>query len=357
MATTLEQLGWGADLEEAFRPAADDGRIPGRIAVEHRDMYVAYTAAGERWAEIAGRFRHQLDGRGDLPAVGDWVALTMRPGDDRATIHGVLPRRTVFSRKVAGLETEEQVLAANIDVVWILGALTRELSARRMEHYLAVAWDSGAQPVVVLTKADLAEADPERVAEVEQIAVGAPVVVTSAVTGEGLEELRAQISGHKTAAVLGSSGVGKSTLINRLAGDERLETRETRSDDVGRHTTTRRELVVLPGGGLVIDTPGLREIVMWDGDTDTVFADIAELSSRCRFRDCSHAKEPGCAIRHAIATGELELARLRNYEKMQRELAYVDGRKKGRPSPAVRKRNKEIAKFARQRRNLGIDHR
>jgi ribosome biogenesis GTPase len=298
--------------------------------------------------------RHDADGRGALPAVGDWVTLRPRPGDDRATIHDVLPRRTAFSRKVAGFETEEQVLAANIDVVWILGALTKELSARRMERYLAVAWDSGAEPVVVLTKADLGESDPERVAEVESIAVGASVLVTSAVTGEGLEALRAQLHGHRTAAVLGSSGVGKSTLINQLVGEELLETFETRSDDVGRHTTTRRELVVIPSGGMVIDTPGLREIVMWEGDADSVFGDIAGLAERCRFRDCSHSTEPGCAVRDAIAIGELDPARWRSYVKMQRELAYVEGRKRGKRT--TNDRNKAIAKSNRQRRRLGMDH-
>jgi ribosome biogenesis GTPase len=317
-------------------------------------MYVAYTAFGELWCEVAGRLRHAADGRGAMPAVGDWVALTPRPGDDRATINAVLPRRTAFSRKQAGFETEEQVLAANIDVVWILGALTRELSSRRMEHYLAVAWSSGAQPVIVLTKADLDEADPERVGEVESIAVGAPVVFTSAVTGQGLDELRAQLDGNRTAAVLGSSGVGKSTLINRLVGEERLETYETRSDDVGRHITTRRELVLVPGGGMVIDTPGLREIIPWDADTESVFDDIAALSQACRFRNCSHAAEPGCAVRGALASGELDIDRLRSYERMQRELAYVERRKRGRARPG-NERAKQIAKASRQRRKLGMD--
>jgi ribosome biogenesis GTPase len=271
LTTTLQQLGWTDQLEAAFRPHADQDELPGRIAVEHRGMYVTYTARGELRAEITGRFRHDANGRGSLPAVGDWVVLCPCPGENKATIRTVLPRRSAFSRKVAGFETEEQVLASNIDVVWILGSLTRELSARRMERYLAVAWDSGAQPIVVLTKADLGESDPERVAEVESIAVGVPVHVTSAVTGEGLDVLREQLDGHRTAAVLGSSGVGKSTLINALIGTERLETQETRADDVGRHTTTRRELVLIPGGGMVIDTPGLREIVMWDGDADSVF--------------------------------------------------------------------------------------
>jgi ribosome biogenesis GTPase len=223
-----------------------------------------------------------------------------------------------------------------------------------MEHYLAVAWSSGAQPVIVLTKADLDEADPERVGEVESIAVGAPVVFTSAVTGQGLDELRAQLDGNRTAAVLGSSGVGKSTLINRLVGEERLETYETRSDDVGRHITTRRELVLVPGGGMVIDTPGLREIIPWDADTESVFDDIAALSQACRFRNCSHAAEPGCAVRGALASGELDIDRLRSYERMQRELAYVERRKRGRARPG-NERAKQIAKASRQRRKLGMD--
>jgi len=349
----LLRLGWSPEDESAFRPYAEQDLSPGRIAVEHRGAYVVYTHASDLWAEVAGRMLHDAD-RGELPSVGDWVALRLRPNDDRATIHAVLPRRTAFSRREAGLETNEQVLAANVDSIWILGALTKELSARRMERYLAVAWESGAQPEIVLTKADLAQADPERVAEVESIAVGAPVRVTSAVTGEGIDGLLHSLDGNRTAAVLGSSGVGKSTLINRLVGSDLLEIGETRGDDVGRHTTIRRELVRVPSGGLVIDTPGLRELMMWEADTDSVFADISELSSRCRFTDCGHLTEPGCAVRAAVASGELELERLRTYEKMQRELAYIEGRKKGR-SELTQRRNKNIAKANRQRRKLGMD--
>lgn len=353
MDERLVALGWTPSEESAFQSHAEQGLHPGRIAVEHRGAYVVYTHAGELWAEVAGRMLHEAD-RGELPAVGDWVALRLRPNEDRATIHAVLPRRTAFSRREAGFETNEQVLAANIDSVWILGALTKELSARRMERYLAVAWESGAQPEIVLTKADLSQADAERVAEVEAVAVGAPVHVTSAVTGEGVDGLLRSLDGNRTAAVLGSSGVGKSTLINRLVGADLLEIGETRGDDVGRHTTIRRELVRVPSGGLVIDTPGLRELMMWDADTDSVFADIAELSSRCRFADCGHLTEPGCAVRAAVASGEIELERLRSYEKMQRELAYVEGRKKGR-SELKQRRNKTIAKANRQRKKLGID--
>jgi ribosome biogenesis GTPase len=350
----LQRLGWRDELDSAFQPYAERGFIPGRIAVEHRGAYVAYTAAGEVWAEAAGRMLHNAQDRGELPAVGDWTALQPRPNEASATVHAVLPRHTAFSRKIAGFQTQEHVLAANIDLVWIVGALTRELSARRMERYLAVAWESGAQPEIVLTKSDVAESDPERVAEVESIAVGAPVHVTSAVTGAGLDGLRDSLGDNRTAALLGSSGVGKSTLINALVGEALLDVQETRRDDVGRHTTTRRELVLLPGGGLVIDTPGLREIVMWDGDADASFTDIADLSSQCRFADCQHLTEPGCAVRGAIASGALELERLRSYEKMQRELAYVEKRKQGKASRS-NQRAKEIAKWSRQRRKHGLD--
>lgn len=348
----LRTLGW--TQERSATELQQDNEI-GRVAVEHRGAYVLYTAAGELWAEISGRLRHASDGRGELPAVGDWVAVRRLPGEDRGVIHAVLPRRTAFSRKVAGSQTEEQVLAANIDFVWLIGALTRELSARRMERYMATAWDSGAQPVVVLTKADLAEASAERIAEVEAIAVGAPVHVTSAVSGEGVEALAATLAGYRTAALLGSSGVGKSTLINRLLGSDRLDVGATRGDDMGRHTTTHRELVVLPSGGLVIDTPGLRELMIWEADTDATFGDITVLASSCRFDDCSHGAEPGCAVREALASGELELERYRSFEKMQRELAYVEGRRQGRPNAAAKRRNKTLTKAIRQRRKLGID--
>ena len=338
MDAGLFELGWSAGLEEAFQPWHHE-LIPGRVAVESHGLYGVHTAEGHLWAEITGRMRYDAMDRSQLPAVGDWVALQPRPGADEALMRHVLPRSSAFVRKEAGFRTQGQVLAANVDIVWILGSLTRELSARRIERYLAVAWESGARPAIVLTKADLDEADEERVREVETIAFGTPVIRTSAVTKEGIDELRAMLQPNLTATVLGVSGVGKSTLVNALLGEERMATYETDALDVGRHTTSHRELIRVPSGGFVIDTPGLRELIPWDSDVDASFTDIAELARRCRFNDCSHRREPGCAIQAAIATGGLDRARLVTYEKMQRELAYVERRKRGKA--AMKSKRKE----------------
>jgi ribosome biogenesis GTPase len=295
-------------------------------------MFLANTNQGDLWCRLGPRLRSSPTHREDRPGVGDWVAVIPRPGDTQTTIEAVLPRRTALIRKEAGFRTEGQVLAANIDLVWIVSSLTRELSARRVERFLTVAWESGAQPVVVLTKADLDDADSEMLAEVEATAVGAEVVITSSMTGRGVDVLRTLLAGDKTAALLGSSGVGKSTLINTLIGDELLETKPTRDDAVGRHTTTRRELVRVPSGGMLIDTPGLRELIAWDNDDGMgdVYADIDALEAECRFSDCRHRSEPGCAINAALASGDLDPERLRQREKLRRELAYANRRKRGR---------------------------
>jgi ribosome biogenesis GTPase / thiamine phosphate phosphatase len=315
----LERLGWSPFFAESFQQYESDGLVPGRVAVEERGSYLVYTEEGERWTGITGRLRHDAAGGADFPAVGDWVAL-----DDR--IHAVLPRRTKFSRKVAWQKAEEQVLAANVDVVFLVMALTeRDFNPRRLERYLATAWESGAEPVVVLSKADLCEDVPAHLADAEAVAFGVPVHVTSAVTGDGLGELRAHFSQDRTAALLGSSGVGKSTLINAFAGNELLRTNEIRSDGRGRHTTTHRELVRLPGGALLIDTPGIRSLGvagLSDG-IDPTFADIADLALQCRFSDCRHDGEPGCAVQAALADGTLAADRLASHRKLEREAAHV----------------------------------
>lgn len=323
MHESLFALGCTDAVLQAFEPFSTD-HVLGRIVAEHRGKYVASTTDGDVWAEITGRMRHATTERSELPAAGDWVALQPRQGGD-AMVGAVLPRTTAFTRKEAGHRSQGQVLAANVDQVWIVAAMTAELSARRVERFLTVAWDSGAAPVVVLTKSDVASCDPGMVDEVRGTAVGAEVVQTSAVTGDGLDALRIGLQPNRTAALLGSSGVGKSTLINALAGDEHMLTQPTRSDAVGRHTTTHRELVRIDGGGCLIDTPGLRELLAWDGDDgmDAVFGDIEALTERCRFADCAHAAEPGCAVHEALASGELERARWLSYQKMRREAAFL----------------------------------
>jgi ribosome biogenesis GTPase / thiamine phosphate phosphatase len=341
----LRQLGWSDDFETEFAPYAAQGLLPARVAVEHRSAYALYSAAGELWGEVAGRLRHA----GDRPAVGDWVAAMPRE-DGRATVHALLTRRTVFSRKTPWLEAKEQVVAANVDVVFVVTTLTDELSPRRLERYLTMAWESGAQPVIVLNKADLCPDARPLVAAVESVAIGVPVVLASALTGAGVDELRSLVRDGRTGALLGSSGVGKSTLVNRLVGWERQETAEIRADGKrGRHTTSRRELVFLPGGGVLLDTPGMRELQLWEASSgvERAFADVGELAARCRFADCAHETEPDCAVREALDSGALAWDRLESYRKLQRELERLDSRLDKRTRAEARK---ERRRFERSRR-------
>jgi ribosome biogenesis GTPase / thiamine phosphate phosphatase len=266
-------------------------------------------------------------------------------------IHAVLPRRTKFSRKAAGAETEEQVVAANIDVVFVVSALAGDLNARRLERYLALGWESGAEPAVVLTKADLCDDVAAALAEVEAIAIGVAVHAVSNVTGNGLDELSTYFAPGRTIAVLGSSGVGKSTLINRLAGRDLQAVAEVRADGRGRHTTTRRELVPLPGGGLVLDTPGMRELALWDasGGVEGVFEDVGVLAARCRFPDCAHETEPGCAVRAALEDGSLDAERLAGYRKLEGELRHLELKIDKRARSEERKKWRRFARSRRKR--------
>jgi ribosome biogenesis GTPase len=324
----LVELGWTEALARHFEPFAREGLIAARVAVEHRTKYGVYTERGEADAAITGKARFDAGSRLDRPAVGDWVAVAMPPDGGAGAIHAVLPRASAFTRKVAGHQHEEQVVAANIDVAFLVTSLNTELNPRRLERYLTLAWKSGARPVVVLTKADLAEDPAALVRDVEAVAVGVAVLLTSAKTGLGIEELRAFLVDHKTGTVLGSSGVGKSTLMNALAGWERQDTGAVReADDRGRHTTTRRELVQMPGGGLLIDTPGMRELQLSEAGDGLLaaFDDIEELAKGCAFRDCGHGPEPVCAVREAVAAGRLSAERLEGYHKLVRELALRTG--------------------------------
>jgi ribosome biogenesis GTPase len=308
----LGVLGWTAELAEEMEP----GLVPGRVVAAHRAAYDVQTADGPLRTRLPGRLMHESV---DV-AVGDWVGL----GD--GLIRSVLPRRSAIVRSAAGKTSEAQTLAANVDVAFIVSSLGPELEPRRLERYLVTIWESGALPEIVLTKADRMEDPWELVASVEAVAIGVPVHVVSAVTGQGCDALRARLSDGVTAVLIGSSGVGKSTLVNRWAGRELMATRETREDDdEGRHTTSHRELIELPGGGLIIDTPGIRELQLWDsgGGLEEAFADIEELAAACRFTDCAHGTEPGCAVRDALASGELARERYASWEKLQRELRAI----------------------------------
>jgi ribosome biogenesis GTPase len=348
----LSALGWNRTLADAFQPYAAEGLLPGRVALEHTHIYRVYSGEGEWLARVSGRLRHQAASRVDFPAVGDWVAVERAVHGGDARIRAVLPRFSRFSRRAAGDPTEEQIVAANINTVFLVGGLDADFNPRRIERYLVVAWESGANPVVVLNKADLVE-DPARyVEEVSRLAPGVPVYAVSCHVPESLGVLRAHLGHGQTGALLGSSGVGKSTIANQLIGRELLRTRDVReSDSRGRHTSTARQLVLLPGGGVLIDTPGMRELQLWDtGDAlSGAFADIDRLAGDCRFRDCSHLHEPGCAVRGAVDAGELAAGRLASYQKLREEQAF-QSRQQDQRALIEEKRQARIGSKALQKR-------
>jgi len=321
----LRGLGWNDDLAAAFDALGSERGEAGRVVLEHQHLYRVTTAAGDVAAAVSGRFRHRAASRSDFPAVGDWVSIERNPAG-RALIHAVLPRRSRFVRKVAGQETTAQVIAANIDLAFVVAGLDADFNLRRIERYLVTAWEGGASPVVVLNKADLGSDVDARVSELAVIAPDVPVHVVSCRTGLGMPSLVTRIAPGCTAALLGSSGVGKSSIINYFLGFDRQRTRDVRlQDSRGRHTTTNRELVLLPSGGLLIDTPGIRELQLWNvGDAlDDVFEDVRRAAVNCHYRDCRHNTEPRCAVKLAVDAGEIPRDRLENYRRLQSELRHL----------------------------------
>lgn len=324
---------------------------PARVILQEKDLYRIVTAHGEQPAVVSGKFRYEAQTVSEYPAVGDFVMVEHAGEEGNAVIQAILPRKSVFTRRAAGTSNREQVVAANIDTVFICMSLNNDFNVRRLERYLSVAWDSGASPVIILTKADLCDDLDQRLREVESVALGVEIAVTSSLSENGTDALKPYLKEGKTASFIGSSGVGKSTLINRLMGIDKLATNGLRNDDKGRHTTTHRELVLLENGALVIDTPGMRELGMWGADSgiDTTFADIEALALGCKFKNCTHTSEPGCAIIAAIEDGSLSEERYRSYTKLSAENAYAEDSESY--LAAKSKKFKEIAKYQNQSRS------
>ena len=319
---SLESWGWDAQLAGALGSQPVGGLWPARVIAQHRGMWRVTGEQGETNATPTGRFRHAAED-GGMPAVGDWVACVYSPHDGEPLVEAVLPRRSAFRRRAAGRRPGAQIVAANVDTLLLATSLNGDLNPSRLERYVAMARESGAEPVVLLTKADLVDGAIDSAARV-QAELRVPAVAISSRTVEGLDAASRWLEPRKTVALVGSSGVGKSTLLNRLAGQELMVTQEIREDDArGRHTTTHRELFLLASGALVLDTPGMREFGVWDADegVDETFAEIVELSDRCRFADCSHKFEPGCEVRAAVADGRLDAGRLNSYKRLAHELA------------------------------------
>ena len=335
----LASLGWDSFFDEKFKRFASEGGVPARVIADYGSEYLVHDGIDSSRAAVGRHLRNDGD---TMPAVGDWVRVIKR--EPVGAILGIVDRRTVFSRKGAGIETREQVLAANVDVAFVVAAAT-DVNARRIERYLTIAWQSGAVPVVLLTKADIAESPDELRAELETVSMGTPVVVTSGVTGDGIDEIVRELQPARTGVLLGPSGAGKSTLINRIVGTDLMRTRLIHRSGEGRHMTSHRQLVQLPQGGMIIDTPGLREAQLWEGEQalGNTFEDIEGLALTCRFSDCGHVTEPGCAIKEALDAGTLDAGRFQSYRKLQRELRAIAAKTDARIRLEERRKWKQIS--------------
>ncbi|MGE7843002.1 ribosome small subunit-dependent GTPase A [Lysinibacillus sp. NPDC093712] len=347
----LTTLGFSTYFEEQVTAFKEESKlancVPARVTLEHKHSYRVLAEEGEWLATVAGHFAYTSVAREDYPAVGDWVLVEKMAGEEKAIIHKLFNRKSVFSRKVAGQEIKEQIVASNVDIVLLVMSLNADFNIRRLERYLVAAWDSGAKPIIVLTKADLCEDISSMVREVELVAFGVDIFVTSARSGEGIAAIQNLFTEGVTGALLGSSGAGKSTLMNALSGEELMKVSGIREDDAkGRHTTTHRELIVLPSGGCLIDTPGMRELQLWDQSESlsSSFRDIEEFAAACRYRDCTHHMEPHCAVQQAINDGALEQSRLQSYFKLQKELAFIERKTNMQAKLNEQRKWKQIAK-------------
>ena len=348
----MTQYGLTEAVEKSAEHFAD--LTVSRVVSQEKGRYRLVSSYGEKWGAVSGKFLYGTQSKSEYPAVGDFVMADWNKNGGNAIIHHVLPRKSSFIRKAAGEKNEEQVVAANIDTVFLCMSLNSDFNLRRLERYVSIAWNSGAVPVIILTKSDLCEDLEEKRTEVSSVAVGVDIVVTNAMSQNGYEQIYPYLAEGKTIAFIGSSGVGKSTLINCLLGEKHLETSGLRNDDKGRHTTTHRELILLPSGGMVIDTPGMRELGMWDAEAgiDQTFSDIEKWAQHCRFRDCTHSgNEPGCAVWEAVERGDISVDRFRSYQKLTNENRYIEN---SQAYLAVKKQKfKSISKINKRNRKGG----
>jgi ribosome biogenesis GTPase len=345
MKTPLETYGFQPFFAE--QALQHTGYEVGRVILEHKHLYRILGENGEWLGELSGKSRYEATRREDYPAVGDWVWMTPLPGEQRVIIHDIMKRKSKFSRRAAGSTVEEQIVATNIDRVFLVMALNLDFNVRRLERYLLLAYESGAAPEIVLTKKDLCDDIAARFMEVEAIAPGVPIYTVNSLEDDGIESILSTLKPGETIALLGSSGAGKSTLLNSLYGEQKQKTGAARDgDDRGKHTTTHRELIVLPCGSLMIDTPGMRELQLWDSSESmhAAFQDIDELAASCRFGDCGHHGEPGCAIQQALEAGTLDDARWNSFLKLQKELAYTERKADAGAARAEKERWKKIHK-------------